>query len=93
VARHFASRRPLGAEQFRHTPVRTGALCGAPLIDGAAAHFECELWDTHDGGDHTIFVGRLLGMPAAGARDVLLFLRGGFLRAADGPGSVSREAS
>jgi flavin reductase (DIM6/NTAB) family NADH-FMN oxidoreductase RutF len=91
VARHFASRRPPGAEQFRHTAVRTGALCGAPLIEGAAAHFECELWDTHDGGDHTIFVGRLLGMPTAEARDVLLFLRGAFRRTADTP--ATREAS
>jgi flavin reductase len=87
VARHFAGRRPLGASQFRYIDVRTGDWCGAPLIAGAAAHFECELWRTYDGGDHTIFMGRLLAMAGTTDEDVLVFLRGRFGRldrAADG---------
>ncbi|WP_018657667.1 flavin reductase family protein [Actinomadura flavalba] len=81
VARRFADRwRPLGAAQFDgvdHTP---GELTGAPLIDGALAHFECELWKTCDGGDHTIFVARLLGMAPLADGDPLLFYRGRFRR-------------
>ena len=80
VARYFASRRPLGADQFRSTDVRVGTRCGAPLIEGAAAQFECELWRTYDGGDHTIFVGRLLELAGTAAEDVLIFLRGRFGR-------------
>ena len=39
---------------------------GVPLIPGALAHFECERYAVHDGGDHLIFVGRVLalGRPA-----------------------------
>lgn len=60
VARHFASgHRPLGIAQFATvgwSPGRTGA----PLIDGAVAWLECRVSGVHDGGDHSIFVGRLV---------------------------------
>jgi flavin reductase (DIM6/NTAB) family NADH-FMN oxidoreductase RutF len=80
VARHFAGRRPIGDAEFVGTDCLRGAWCGAPLIAGAAAHFECELWRTYDGGDHTIFVGRLLSMAGSADEDVLVFLRGKFGR-------------
>jgi flavin reductase (DIM6/NTAB) family NADH-FMN oxidoreductase RutF len=32
----------------------------APLIRGALAHFECEPYAHYDGGDHVIFVGKVL---------------------------------
>ena len=32
----------------------------APLLDGAVAHFECRNERHHDGGDHVIFIGRVL---------------------------------
>jgi flavin reductase (DIM6/NTAB) family NADH-FMN oxidoreductase RutF len=80
IARHFASsRRPLGAAQFGGTPCVHGSCCGAPLIAAAAAHLECELWRSYDGGDHTIFIGRLVSM-AGTDDDVLVFLRGRFGR-------------
>jgi flavin reductase (DIM6/NTAB) family NADH-FMN oxidoreductase RutF len=82
AARYFADRRrPLGSDQFRFGTWVEGARTGAPLLDGATAHLECALWRTYDGGDHTIFVGRLL----TGRRnddDALLFLCGKFRRVA-----------
>ncbi|MBY8870757.1 flavin reductase family protein [Micromonospora sp. PLK6-60] len=81
VARHFAGRRPLGAEQFALVDTETGEHSGAPLIAGAAAQLECALWKTYDGGDHTIFVGRLLAISGTADDDVLIFLRGCFGRA------------
>ncbi|MCV6591526.1 MAG: flavin reductase family protein [Silicimonas sp.] len=39
---------------------------GAPLILGCLAHFECSRYAVHDGGDHTIIVGRV---EAAAAKD------------------------
>lgn len=36
----------------------------APLIEGALAHFECEPYAHYDGGDHIIFVGRVLRFTA-----------------------------
>jgi flavin reductase (DIM6/NTAB) family NADH-FMN oxidoreductase RutF len=35
---------------------------GVPLVPGALAHFECERYALHDGGDHLIFVGRVLAL-------------------------------
>lgn len=35
-------------------------LTGAPLIQGAVAHFECAAEHQVPGGDHTIFIGRVL---------------------------------
>jgi flavin reductase (DIM6/NTAB) family NADH-FMN oxidoreductase RutF len=32
---------------------------GAPILDGAIAHFECAHHIEYDGGDHVIFVGRV----------------------------------
>ncbi|HTD36304.1 MAG TPA: flavin reductase family protein [Candidatus Limnocylindrales bacterium] len=32
---------------------------GVPLIDGAAAHFECRIVDRYYGGDHEIFLGQV----------------------------------
>jgi len=49
---------------------------GVPLIPGALAHFECERYALHDGGDHLIFVGRVLALgrpPGATARPLIFF--------------------
>lgn len=79
VARHFADRRrPLGKEQFDYAEWLSGPATGAPLLVGAAAHFECDLWRAYDGGDHTIFLGRLLTLERLADDDALVFLCGKF---------------
>lgn len=50
----------------------------APLIEGAIAHFECEPYARYDGGDHLIFVGRVVSFAAHDAGDPLLFFRGAY---------------
>ena len=83
VARHFADHgRPAGIAQFDAVDWLPGRLTGAPLVDGALAGFECELWRSYDGGDHAIFVARLLSMDLAADGDALLFYRGRFGEAA-----------
>lgn len=78
VARHFADRRrPLGLAQFDAVDWMPGPYTGAPMIDGAIAHFECELWRSYDGGDHSIFLGRLVSLGRQ-ADDALLFFHGRF---------------
>ncbi len=59
VARHFANRGRDLRTQFDRVPHTLGVFSGAPLIDGALAWLECETYDQHDGGDHTIVVGRV----------------------------------
>jgi flavin reductase (DIM6/NTAB) family NADH-FMN oxidoreductase RutF len=81
VARHFADRwRPLGAAQFDDVEWSPGQVTGVPLMSGALARLECELWRTYEGGDHTIFIGRLLSLelPVDTDQDALLFYQGKF---------------
>lgn len=79
VARHFADhRRPRGAAQFDAVGWRPGRITGVPLIDKCPAGFECELWRSHDAGDHTIFVGRLLSVDQHAGEGSLLFVNGRF---------------
>jgi flavin reductase (DIM6/NTAB) family NADH-FMN oxidoreductase RutF len=83
VARHFADRsRPAGAQQFDTVEQITGRTAGAPLIAGAVAHLECEKWRVYDGGDHTIFLGRVLTASRRPGRPGLLFHNGSFARLA-----------
>ncbi|MFG2063988.1 flavin reductase family protein [Micromonospora sp. NPDC048871] len=80
VARYFADRRrPLGREQFEFGQWQAGAQTGSPLLVGAVAHFECELWQAYDGGDHSIFVGRLVTLDRTDG-EPLLFADGRFRR-------------
>lgn len=49
---------------------------GAPIIRNALATFECELHQTHDGGDHLIIVGRVIDMHQRPTGQPLLFYCG-----------------
>jgi len=50
-------------------------LNGIPQLTGAAAHLECVTHDRVEGGDHTIIIGRVIGLRASDAQP-LLFHRG-----------------
>lgn len=79
IARHFADPwRPLGRAQFDDVDWLAGRCTGAPLIGGTLARFECDLWRSYEGGDHTIFIGKLLALERAADDDGLLFFRGRF---------------
>ncbi|WP_433136320.1 flavin reductase family protein [Actinomadura nitritigenes] len=83
VARHFADlSRPLGLAQFEHIDCEPGPTTGVPLIRGALARFELRVCGVHDGGDHAIFVGRVLWSErSAPCPDgALVFHRGSFHR-------------
>jgi flavin reductase (DIM6/NTAB) family NADH-FMN oxidoreductase RutF len=55
--------------------LRPGAH-GVPKLDCAIAHFECKVQARHDGGDHVIFVGRVLHFSHTGHGRPLVFYRG-----------------
>lgn len=73
IARQFA--RP-AADKFAGVETIEG-LGGVPLIAGAIAHLDCAVWRRDDGGDHELYIGRVL---RAGATDgaPLVYARGGF---------------
>ncbi len=73
LVRLFASKHD---DKFAGVPFRAG-LAGAPILDAALAWLECELDRTYEGGDHTIFVGRVIDA-AAGDGVPLVFHRGRF---------------
>jgi flavin reductase (DIM6/NTAB) family NADH-FMN oxidoreductase RutF len=47
-----------------------------PILKDALAHFECKVEARHEGGDHVIFVGRVLSFDNKTGGDPLLFYRG-----------------
>jgi flavin reductase (DIM6/NTAB) family NADH-FMN oxidoreductase RutF len=68
-------------------------VCGVPLVPGALAHFECERHALHDGGDHVIFVGRVveLGRPPGPATRPLVFFSGRYHRLREPPRSENGQ--
>lgn len=53
---------------------------GAPIVADSLASFECDLYASHDAGDHTILVGKVSRFNAAGSGDPLLFHCGSYGR-------------
>ncbi len=75
IARSFATKAP-HTEKFREGAFSDRS--GVPILDGAIAWTACEIDATHPGGDHEIFVGRVVELGGAGG-DPLLFHRGDYL--------------
>ena len=67
-----------GTDKFANLEWRPGTT-GSPILAGALAFIDCELVAEHDGGDHTIAVGRVrdLGVLDAEAAP-LVFFRGAY---------------
>jgi flavin reductase (DIM6/NTAB) family NADH-FMN oxidoreductase RutF len=51
---------------------------GSPILIDALASFDCETTSMHDGGDHVIFVGRVLRLRAGVDGRPLLYFRGAY---------------
>jgi flavin reductase (DIM6/NTAB) family NADH-FMN oxidoreductase RutF len=73
LCRSFAAR---ADDKFAGVPHRLGST-GAPILDAALASLECELERTYEGGDHTIFIGRVVDA-VLGEGEPLIFHRGRF---------------
>jgi flavin reductase (DIM6/NTAB) family NADH-FMN oxidoreductase RutF len=70
---------------------RTVGHAEEPLITGALAHFECEPYANYDGGDHVVFVVRVLRHAVrAGNPAPLIFFRGRYRDVVD---ETEREPS
>jgi flavin reductase (DIM6/NTAB) family NADH-FMN oxidoreductase RutF len=71
LSRRFALIRDDRFEGVAYTRDRTGCA----LVDDALAHIECDMWAQYDGGDHTIFVGRVV-RAAVREAEPLVYYRG-----------------
>jgi len=79
VSRLFAQPGRPSAEALRSVPHHYGELSGAVLLDGALATFECRTVAAHDGGDHTVLLGEVLGMSVPRPDgSPLVYYRGGY---------------
>jgi len=74
LSNRFAQR---SADKWSDTSYRTGET-GCRLIDGAMAQFQCETYAQYDGGDHVIFVGRVVAMAIDTDANPLVFYKGGY---------------
>jgi flavin reductase (DIM6/NTAB) family NADH-FMN oxidoreductase RutF len=62
ISRYFASRdRPGGRAGFAPVPHRT-AVTRSPVLHGAACVLDCRLVDSHEAGDHIIFIGEVVAL-------------------------------
>ena len=86
ISRWLSTRgRPL-AGQLDEVPHHPGPLTGAPILDRALSALECRTTAVHDGGDHSIVVGEVIGV--AGPRSPgrpLLYYAGRYRRLDDEP--------
>jgi flavin reductase (DIM6/NTAB) family NADH-FMN oxidoreductase RutF len=53
-------------------------VSGAPLLSGATAAIECRPWAKYDGGDHIIFVGRVVATDVCPHTPPLLYFAGAY---------------
>lgn len=74
LSNRFATR---NANKFDSVPYTTWES-GAPILEGALAHFDCGTYATYDGGDHLIFIGEVRRMAADHDGHPLLYFRGGY---------------
>jgi flavin reductase (DIM6/NTAB) family NADH-FMN oxidoreductase RutF len=67
-----------GIDKFAALKWRPG-ITGSPVIDGVLAYIDCDLYAEHDGGDHTIVVGKVVDIAILDrSRGPLMFFRGGY---------------
>lgn len=72
LSRRFAASKP----DFRGVSYRENQH-GIVVLDGVIAHIECEKQSAVPGGDHTVFIGLVVGGDATDKRP-LLYYRGGY---------------
>lgn len=79
VSRLFAAPAPPQEGALRGVPFHLGPQ-GLPLLEDSVAQLECEVAETYPGGDHTIFLARVLDGAIRSDRPPLLFHRGRYWR-------------
>jgi flavin reductase (DIM6/NTAB) family NADH-FMN oxidoreductase RutF len=73
VSARFAERR---RDKFDGVAFRLG-VTGLPILEGSIGHVECEVEAEFEGGDHAIFLARVVAAEAGGG-EPLVFFSGGY---------------
>jgi flavin reductase (DIM6/NTAB) family NADH-FMN oxidoreductase RutF len=69
ISEKFASKDPDKFEGIAHADIHTGA----PVFDDALAWIDCEVVDEFEGGDHTLFLGKVTALEHRGGKPLLFF--------------------
>lgn len=85
MSNHFARQQE---DKFAGVEFEEG-IGGAPIFPNCAGRFQCETYDKLDGGDHWIFVGRVVAFDDFG-RTPLCFHQGSYSMIFNHPGSLPR---
>jgi len=75
LARRFSADQLSAAERFRDLKFRS-QVTGAPLLGNSLAFLDCEIVAIYPGGDHTIFLGKVLALEEKDGHHPLLFFEG-----------------
>lgn len=72
ISNKFASK---GADKFAGIEYFEG-IGDVPVLKECAAHFECEVWNIHDGGDHFVIMGEVKKYEYVENLNPLIFAKG-----------------
>ncbi len=87
MSNHFARKQP---DKFAGIDWQEG-IGGAPIFPNCAGRFQCEAYDKLDGGDHWIFVGRVVAFDDFG-RAPLCFHQGSYAMVLGHPDAFPKDA-
>ena len=79
LSERFAARAPLVNEAFEGVPYHVKAT-GAPILEDSLAWYDCRVMATHDGGDHTLFIGQVEAIGLDEGRKPLLYFANRYVR-------------
>jgi len=86
LSNHFARQQE---DKFATVDWQAG-LGDAPLLPNCAGRFQCETYDKVDGGDHWIFIGKVIAFDDFG-RSPLCFHQGAYSMVSSHPGNVKKD--
>jgi len=72
ISDRFAGRQTEKLDRFLSLDTFT-MVTGAPLIRGGLVSFDCKVCDTHDIGQHTLFIGQVLAMQKGDGMKPLIY--------------------
>ena len=72
ISDRFAGRQTEKLDRFRGVDTFT-LVTGAPLIRGSLVCFDCQVCDTHEIGQHTLFIGQVLAMQKGDGEQPLIY--------------------
>jgi flavin reductase (DIM6/NTAB) family NADH-FMN oxidoreductase RutF len=79
TARFFADNARLTGPEFREGGYHLGAT-GSPILEEATGYLDATVEATHDAGDHTIIVGRVVALEVVREAAPLIYYRSGYRR-------------